>query len=157
MGADGKDSKKQGNSSSSGSPQGDLIMREFLLLCFHVSRFLSFFKRALVNRCKQLYGCGAKLVRIIDVIRSNHQRCLMWICIRFSTLFMCLVVCEVVWCLIIGCRILDLDRSIKIFNLFLCRLNWQSCGGRFWLHHLPKEEVQERGLMWPRVGIHVSG
>lgn len=114
MGADGKDSKKQGNSSSSGSPQGDLLMRGSLLLCFHVTHFLSIFKRALLNRCKQLFGCGAKLVRILDVIQPNHQRCLMWICIRFSTLFMCLVVYEVVWCLIIGCRILDLDRSIKL-------------------------------------------
>ena len=68
---------------------------------------------ALLNRCKQLYGGGAKVVMIIDVIQSHHQRCSMWICIKFSTLFMCLVVYEVVWCLIIGCRILDLDGSIK--------------------------------------------
>lgn len=77
MGADGKDSKKQGNSSSSGSPQGDLIMRESLLLCFHVTHFLSIFKRTLLNGCQQLYGCGAKLVRILDAIQSNHQRYLM--------------------------------------------------------------------------------
>ncbi len=77
MGADGKDPKKQGNSSSSGSPQGDLIMRDSLLLCFHVTHFLSIFKRILLNRCKQLYGYGAKLVRIIDVIQSNHKKCSM--------------------------------------------------------------------------------